>query len=105
MRTLFLIMSICPVLVGCASKSPVDIRAQRDSAFVPPAGIAVSLLVFKRESRRWPSDYEELSQFFRDRYDHWEMDRYDRVVFTPQADGSLEVFAVAGTQTNQMTLK
>jgi hypothetical protein len=63
------------------------------------------LIVFKRESRRWPIDYAELSQFFRDRYDDWEMDHYDRVVFTQNADGSLDVVAVAGTQTNQMSLK
>ena len=95
---------LCLVLCGCAANNPVQ-PPRSDSKFVPPAGIAVSLCEFKRVNRRWPGDYQELSDFFRDHYRNWQMDDYDRVVFTPAPDGSLAVLAVAGTQTNQMTLR
>lgn len=105
MRSFFLILVVCSTVVGCGSRSRPTNRTPRDASYVPPAGIAVSLFVFKRESNRWPKDFEELLQFCRSHYDQWEIGHYDQVVFTPLTDGSLDVFAVAGSWTNRMTIK
>ena len=73
-------------------------------AIVPPLELSLSAAKFRQANRRWPRDYDELSAFLKSSSDGVQLRPYDRVDFTENSDGSLEIYAIAPGLTNRMTL-
>lgn len=73
-------------------------------AIAPMIGLSLSVSEFRQATQRWPTNYAEFSAFLQQSGDAVQLRQYDRIDFTENSDGSLEVYAVAPGLTNQMTL-
>lgn len=71
---------------------------------LPPFELAVTAGEFHQAFDRWPTNYIELSAYSQSARGT-ALTNYDRVDFTPMADGGLEILALAKGITNQMTLR
>ena len=96
------------LFTGCVSKKVGSTLAEAmvSQAIAPPIELSFSASKFRQATQRWPKDYKELSAFTKQSGDRVQPRQYDRVDFTEQADGSLEIYAVtvATGLTNRMTL-
>lgn len=93
-------------ITGCVCnkvESPLG-EAIIGQTIAPPLELGFTAHAFRRETKRWPRNYEELSPFLKKSGDGVQIRNYDRVDFTERADGSLEIYAVAPGLTNRMTL-
>ena len=101
-------MGLCLMTsTGCISSKTSNAIADVLVAKIvaPPLELSVSTMAFQRKHGRWPSDYAELRSFNACSETGSALTNYDRVDFTQKADGSLEIYAVAPSMTNQMTLR
>jgi hypothetical protein len=96
-------------ITGCISRHAVNgvASAVADAvvtqALMPPLELALSARSFQQGHGRWPTNYAELSSFTR--FTHGSaLPNYDRVNFSEQPDGSLEIVAFASGVSNRMTL-
>ena len=71
----------------------------------PPIELSLSAYNFRQATQRWPTNYAEFSAFLKQSGDTVQLRQYDRIDFTENSDGSLEIYAVAPGLTNRMTLK
>jgi hypothetical protein len=70
---------------------------------LPPLELSLTAGEFRRAFGRWPTNYTELSSYSLSARG-LALTNYDRVDFTPTADGGLEILALAKGLTNRMTL-
>jgi hypothetical protein len=91
---------------GCISNKTANAIADVVVAKIvaPPMELSVSTLAFQQKNGRWPDDYAELRSFATSETG-LTLTNYDRVDFKQEADGSLEIYAVAPSMTNRMTLR
>jgi len=97
------------VIAGCVTRNAGDVLGEKAAeaivthAIIPPLELSMTAGEFHRAFERWPTNYSELCSYS-------ESDRgitlsnYERVEFTPTADGGLKILALARGMTNQMTL-
>ena len=106
-RSLLALMGLCLMTsTGCISSKTSNAIAEILVAKIvaPPLELSVSTMAFQRKNGRWPGDYAELRSFAGSETNS-ALTNYDRVDFTQKPDGSLEIYAVAPSMTNQMTLR
>ncbi len=70
----------------------------------PPIELSLSAYNFRQATQRWPTNYAEFSAFLQQSGDGVQLRPYDRIDFTENPDGSLEIYAVAPNLTNRMTI-
>ena len=94
------------LFTGCISKNVGSTLADAmvNQAIVPPIELSLSVSKFRQAPQRWPRNDEELAAFSKQSGDSVQPRQYDRVDFTENSDGSLEIYAVAPDLTNRMTL-
>lgn len=101
------LVGVCGVLfTGCISDHVGGAVADAviSQAIVPPIELSLSVSKFRQATQRWPTNYAELSAFSKPSGDGGPLRQYDRIDFTENSDGSLEVYAVSPGLTNRMTL-
>ena len=96
-------------ITGCISRHAANgvasavVDAVVTHAIMPPLELAMSTRSFQQGHGRWPTNYAELSSFTKSAHGST-LTNYDRVNFSEQKDGSLEIVAFASGVTNRMTL-
>ncbi len=101
------ILGVCVAFfTGCVSHDfgSAVATAAVSQAIVPPIELSLSVSKFRQATQRWPTNYAELSAFSKPSGDGGPLRQYDRIDFTENSDGSLEVYAVTPGLTNRMTL-
>lgn len=101
------LVGVCVVLfTGCISDRAGSALAgvMIGQAIAPMIGLSLSVSEFRQATQRWPTNYAEFSAFLQQSGDAVQLRQYDRIDFTENSDGSLEVYAVAPDLTNRMTL-
>ena len=105
--SLLVLIGLCLMTsTGCISSKTSNAIAEILLAKIvgPPLELSASTMAFQRKQSRWPVDYAELRSFTASETGSV-LTNYDRVEFTQKADGSLEIYAVTPSMTNQMTLR
>ena len=101
------LVGICiAFFTGCISDrvSSTLAEAMVNQVIAPPIELSLSAYQFQKATQRWPTNYAELSAFSKQSGDGVQLRQYDRVDFTENPDGSLEVYAVTPGLTNRMTI-
>ena len=94
------------LFTGCISKNAGSALAGVviGQIIAPPIELSLSVSKFQQATQRWPTNYAEFSAFLQQSGDGVQLRPYDRIDFTENSDGSLEIYAVAPGLTNRMTL-
>jgi len=102
-------LAIAFVSSGCMSERAANAIGEQvwnqlaTQWIAPPLQLAKTATEFQEEHHRWPTNYAEICSF-----DHSTpgsaFTNYDRIDFNQKPDGSLEVYMVAPTITNKLTL-
>jgi hypothetical protein len=101
------LLGVCVAFfTGCISKNAGSALAGVviGQIIAPPIELSLSAYHFRQATQRWPTNYEELSAFSKQSGDGVQLRQYDRIDFTENSDGSLEIYAVAPDLTNRMTI-
>ncbi len=102
------LVGICVAFfTGCISDrvSSMLAEAMANQAIAPPLELSLSVYNFRQATQRWPSNHAEFSAFLKQSGDGVQLQQYDRIDFTENSDGSLEIYAVAPGLTNRMSIK
>ena len=119
----FCLLGACALLSGCISNRLADsISAHVGKGFVqgvapvvraawaeavsvsPQVELITAVITFRQSTKRWPKDYGELSAYMKQSGNGLQPRQFDRVNFTENPDGSLEINAVAAGAASSMTL-
>ena len=98
------------VMTGCARRKmaagigEIVIEKVATQVLLPPFVLALTAGEFHQAFDCWPTNYTELSAYSQSARG-LALTNYDRVDFTPTADGGLQILALAKGITNQMTLR
>lgn len=101
-----LVWACVAIFTGCISHDfgSAVATAAVSQAIAPPIELSLLVSKFRQATQRWPTNYVEFSAFQKQSGDGVPLRQYDRVDFTENSDGSLEIYAVAPGLTNRMTL-
>jgi hypothetical protein len=106
---LAVLLTAVVVITGCATRKmaagigEIVVEKVATEVLLPPFVLSITAGEFHQAFGRWPTNYTELSAY-RQSACGVALTNYDRVDFTPTADGGLEILALAKGMTNRMTL-